>query len=547
MLNEIRRYVVVALLLGLSILVIFGINKNSDITKNEIDNLVIYGDNIITDYKPFMEGNIPYIAVDTVSKVIDEYIYYDKVATKVIITTYDTVTKLKIDEKKISKNLEISDIENEAKLVNNAPYIPLSLFTDIYDITITYNEETNTLSIDKKNEKDLKIKYNQVNVYEDLSTSSKVLQTLYKNSTVKVYDESLSHARWYKVRTETGIVGYISKNNVDINSKEDDVLNEQVSEQNEMYNSKVVMFWQYGSSIETLGEKINGVTVVSPTWYELKNSNGDITSEFSKTYYEKAKANGYEIWPIVTNGIDNSDYSSSDTSKLMNSETARENFIKNMLKIAQDNKLDGINIDFEAMKTDDKELYTQFIRELCPIFRKYGIKVSVDMYFVAYMERGEIGKAADYVALMGYDQRGNWSSEAGSISEISWVESNVKSLIEDSKISANKIILGVPFYTRLWIDNASAGTLTTKVYSMNSCNEFLKTNSLTKNVDEKSGQNYAEYTKGNVTYKLWIEDDYSMKNRVDIINKYKLAGISGWQRGLETNDIWDVIVSNIEK
>ena len=547
MLNEIRRYVVVALLLGLSILVIFGINKNSDITKNEIDNLVIYGDNIITDYKPFMEGNIPYIAVDTVSKVIDEYIYYDKVATKVIITTYDTVTKLKIDEKKISKNLEISDIENEAKLVNNAPYIPLSLFTDIYDITITYNEETNTLSIDKKNEKDLKIKYNQVNVYEDLSTSSKVLQTLYKNSTVKVYDESLSHARWYKVRTETGIVGYISKNNVDINSKEDDVLNEQVSEQDEMYNSKIVMFWQYGSSIETLGEKIDGVTVVSPTWYELKNSNGDITSEFSKTYYEKAKANGYEIWPIVTNGIDNSDYSSSDTSKLMNSETARENFIKNMLKIAQDNKLDGINIDFEAMKTDDKELYTQFIRELCPIFRKYGIKVSVDMYFVAYMERGEIGKAADYVALMGYDQRGNWSSEAGSISEISWVESNVKSLIEDSKISANKIILGVPFYTRLWIDNASAGTLTTKVYSMDSCNEFLKTNSLTKSADEKSGQNYAEYTKGNVTYKLWIEDDYSMKNRVDIINKYKLAGISGWQRGLETNDIWDVIVSNIEK
>ena len=192
-----------------------------------------------------------------------------------------------------------------------------------------------------------------------------------------------------------------------------------------MYENKVVMFWQYGSNVKTLGNKIDGVNVVSPTWYELKNSSGDIISEYSKEYYDKAKANGYEIWPIVTNGIDNADYSSKDTSDLMNSETSREKFIKNMLKIAQDNKLDGINIDFEAMKTDDKKLYTQFIRELCPIFRKYGIKVSVDMYFVAYMERGEIGKAADYVILMGYDQRGNWSSEEGSISEISWVEKNV--------------------------------------------------------------------------------------------------------------------------
>ena len=545
MINEIKRYVVVALLLSICIFIIFGVKIKNNQVESKIDNLVIYGDNIDTNYAPFMDGNTVYISVDTISKVIDENIFYDKVATKVIITTYNDVIKMKIGEKKISKNLEISDIENEAKIIDNVPYIPLSLFTDIYDITITYNEETSTLSVDKKNKSDLKIKYNQVNVYENLSTSSNVLQTLYMNSTVKVYNESLSHKRWYKVRTETGIVGYISKNNIDLQISENTESNS--TGLNDMYNKKVIMFWQYGSSLETLGDKVEGVNVVSPTWYELKNSKGEITSKFSREYYGKAKSNGYEIWPIVTNGIDNADYSSTDTSELMNSETARENFIKNMLKIAQDNKLDGINIDFESMKTDDKELYTQFIRELCPIFRKYGIKVSVDMYFVAYMERGKIGNAADYVILMGYDQRGNWSSEAGSISEISWVEENVVSLIKDSSIPSYKIILGVPFFTRLWIDNASAGTLTTKVYSMNSCNEFLKTNSLTKNVDEKSGQNYAEYTKGNVTYKLWIEDDYSMKNRVDIINKYKLAGISGWQRGLETNDIWDVIVSNIEK
>lgn len=547
---EIKRYFVVALLLACTIGVIFFSLKNNDVKSNKIENLVIYGDNIDTSYTPFMEGNIPYVAVDTVKKVIDKYIFYDKVSTKVIITTYEDVIKLKIGEKMMSRNLEEIDIECGAKLIENEPYIPLSLFTEIYDITITYNEETNTLVIDKKSEDDLKIKYNQVNVYEDIDTSSKVLETLYRNSTVKVYDESLNHARWYKVRTEKGIVGYISKNAVDLkqenNNEKIEENKENITANNAMYDKKIIMFWQYGSNLETLGEKIDSVNVVSPTWYELKNSSGEITSEFNRSYYERAKSYGYEIWPIITNGIDNANYSSEDTSKLMNSEVARENFIKNLLKIAQDNKLDGINIDFEAMKTDDKSLYTEFLRELAPIFRKYGIKVSVDMYFVAYMERGEIAKAVDYVMLMGYDQRGTWSSESGSISEIGWVEEEVKSLIEDSGIESKKIILGVPFYTRLWTENSSNAKPTSRVYSMKNCEEFLKTNGLVKTYDEKSGQNYAEYTRGNVTYKLWIEDSDSMKKRVDIVNKYSLSGISGWQKGLETSDVWKTIKDNIK-
>lgn len=540
---EIKRYIVVFLLLAISIFLVIYCTKVENVKSSIVENLVIYGDNIETNYYPFMEGNVPYVAVDTIKKVIDENIYYDKVSTKVIITTYTDVIKMKIGENKISRNLEISDIENPAKTKDEMQYIPLSLFTDVYDITITYNEETSTLSIDKKDENDLKIKYNQVNVYEDIDTSSNVLEVLYRNSTVKVYEESLTHSRWYKVRTEKGIVGFISKNAVDV---ENNTEPGKVEEKASMYDEKVVMFWQYGSSLDTLGNKIDGVNVVSPTWFELKNVDGDINSEFSKAYYEKAKSYGYELWPVVTNGIDNADYSAAETSKFLNSEKARENFIKSLLKIAQDNKLDGINIDFEAMKTEDKSLFTQFVRELCPIFRSNGIKVSVDMYFVAYMERSKLGEAADYVVLMGYDQRGNWSQEAGSISEINWVDENINSLIKDSNIEPHKIILGVPFYTRLWIENKATNNLTTKVYSMKNCDEFLQTNSLQAKEDEKSGQNYVEYTKGNTTYKLWIEDELSMKKRVDIVNKYGLSGISGWQKGLETEDIWETIVENIK-
>lgn len=540
--NIILKIITILVFILVVSVIFFQVGKLGSINKVKYSNLVVFGDDIATDYTPFVENGGVYISVDTISKVLDEYIYYDKVATKVIITTYDEVVKMKIDDYKISNNLEITDISTPAKLIDLQPYVDINLLRDVYDIKVSYNEETSTIVIDKKDEENYSVKYDRVKVYSDISTSSEVLTTLSKGDNIYVYIDSLKHNRWYKIKTESGIVGYVAKNTVDF------VANE-MSENNEgkeaTSNEKIVMFWQYGSNLETLGNKQEGINIVSPTWYELKNSNGDITSDFSSKYYSKAKENGYKIWPIITNGIDSVNYSYDDTSNLLNSEKNRENFIRNLLKICQNDNLDGINMDFESMKVDDRDLYSQLIKEMAPILRKHGITLSVDMYFVSYIDRKVVGKFSDYVILMGYDQRGSWSSEAGSISECKWVEKNVESLINDSKIDASKIILGVPFYTRLWTKNSSTGNLSTKIYSMKDCTEFLQKYNLQASYDEVSGQNYAEYKTGNLTYRLWIEDDTSMKNRVDIINKYNLAGISAWRRGLENSSVWNVICENL--
>ena len=254
---------------------------------------------------------------------------------------------------------------------------------------------------------------------------------------------------------------------------------------------------------------------------------------------------GYKIWPIITNGIDSVSYTSADTSAMLNSEYNREQFIKNLLKICKDDGIDGINVDFEAMRTEDKDMYTQLIRELAPILRSNNIVVSVDMYFVAYIDRKDIGEASDYVVLMGYDQRGAWSNEPGSISEISWVEKNVNSLINDSNIPSEKIILGVPFYTRLWTVKPGDTKPTTTVYTIKNCKDYINENNLTPVWDENAGQNYVELKKGSITYKLWIEDAASMKKRVETVNKFNLAGITGWRKGFETDDIWQTIKESL--
>lgn len=545
MFERIGRYIYVIIFSVIALILFITFKVNSGVTKEV--KLVAFGDNIKTDYVPFVQNTGIYLSVDTISKLIDENIYYDKLATKVIITTYDKVIKLKIDENKMSDNLEDVSIENPAKVVDGQPYIDINLFKELYGIMVEYNEDTSTVVIDKTKIPDTAIKYNEVRVYSNIDTKSDVLATLNKGDTVKVYIDSLNHNRWYKIKTSSGIIGYISKNNVDYIEEEKSNENENTTTTEENTNEKLTMFWQYGSDLNVLGDKISGVDVVSPTWYELKNSSGEINSEYSSRYYNKAKENGYEIWPIITNGIDSVNYLPADTSAMLNSEYNRENFIKNLVNTLKEDKVDGVNIDFESMKTEDRDMFTQLIRELAPLLRKEGLKLSVDMYFVEYIDRTRIGEASDYVVLMGYDQRGSWSKEAGSIAEISWVEENIKSLIEDSKIPSSKIILGIPFYTRVWIQRQGDSEYTTRAYTMEDCLEFLDEYNLTPTLDEKSGQNYAEVTVGSTTYKLWLEDITSVKKRVETVNKFNLAGITGWRKGYETDDVWQVIEENLGK
>ena len=504
-------------------------------------NLIIYGDTISSEYNPFVEDGHIFLSLDTVSQFIDEELFYDEETQKVIVTTEDALYKFTIGKNIATKNLREYDAKACCKIVDDIVYIDMNLVKDIYGIKFEYNEETNAISIDKLDTDDINLNYNEVKLYSDINTNSDILEVLDKTNTVTVYPDSLEHSRWYKVKSDSGKIGYIEKAAVTLEKEEEPNAEETDEEE------KLIMFWQYGSSLDTLGDKIDGVNVVMPTWYEIADENGNVSEDYSGDYYNKAKDNGYDIWPIITNGLDNPELDKKQvTSEIMNDEQKRENLIRNIISIIEDNNLDGINIDFEGMYAEDKYMYTQFLRELYPLVRETGAKLSVDIYFTNYIDRQGVGKACDYVMLMGYDQRGDWSESPGSISEIGWVENNIASLINDSQIPSSKIILGVPFYTRMW-NVEEDGTFTTDVYSMSDSQEFLEDYALTPTMDNISGQNYIEVVLDDITHKLWIEDAESMAKRADIVIEYNLAGITAWQKGFETQDIWEVLKDKLKQ
>ncbi len=538
--SERIKDIIKAIILLVTVTVLFFIagdfNIKSIICKEA--SLIIYGDTIASGYKPFVENGKIYLSVDTINQFIDEELFYDKDTKKVILTTEDALYKFIVGNNIATKNLVEYDAKSSCKSVDDKVYVDMNLVKDIYDIKCEYDEETQTISIDKLDTSDLHLNYNQVKLYSNINTKSEILETLGVDNTVTVYTESLKHSRWYKVKSDSGKIGYIEKSAVTVNKNEEKEPEEE--NHNAKNEDKIIMFWQYKSRLDTLGDKEPGVNVVSPTWYELADENGSVEIEFDRDYYNKAKEYGYKLWPIITNGIDNPELDVPEiTSKLLNSELNRENLIRNIVGIIESNQLDGINIDFESMRADDKAMFTQFLRELYPMVKSVGAKLSVDIYFTNSIDRSGVGKACDYVILMGYDQRGTWSKEPGSISEISWVNNNITSLINDSNIPSDHIILGVPFYTRIW-DVEEDGTFETSIFTMKNVKEFVETYNLTPNMDNISGQNYVAIKDGTTTRKLWMEDIVSMEKRADIVLEHNLAGVAGWQRGTEISEVWEM-------
>jgi spore germination protein YaaH len=96
----------------------------------------------------------------------------------------------------------------------------------------------------------------------------------------------------------------------------------------------------------------------------------------------------------------------------------------------------------------------------------------------------------------------------------------------------------MPFYTRLWKET-SDGT-TSGVVSMKNIDSKIPSG-VEKVWDDNLKQYYVEYQSNGVTYKMWIEDENSIKAKFALMKEYKLAGAAYWQKDYESSDIWDVI------
>lgn len=547
--NWFRKLIVIAIFIGLIAIII---NLAPNYIRKEITgkiNVIINNNNVTESMKfdVFVdESDSVYMATKDIANFFDEDIFYDNKYDQIITSSDTKLATLKLDEKEMYVNSSKVKIYAAATKKDGNFYLPISEMKDVYNVEINYMKESNILTIDS-----LSREQKKANASKDISVKykptilSKTVDKVKKGDSVIVIKE-LENG-WKQVRTSLGKIGY-TKDVTNIYTVREEM------EDKKQIEGKVSLVWDYYSEYadapNRTGTTINGVNIVSPTFAILDERNAgklDINiGQAGKNYIDWAHSNNYKIWPIVSNNSNKR-----IASEVLNDYKLREKLINNIVNLVLTYNLDGINIDFEYMNMDDKEMFSRFIIELAPRLKEYGKVLSVDVtapdgsedWSMCY-DRNKIGKVADYIIFMAYDQNGISSPKEGTTAGADWIEVNIKKFIgKQEEVPAEKLILGMPFYTRLWKEEN--GNITSNVISMKNIDSKIPSN-VEKKWNEDLKQYYVEYEQNGATYKMWLEEEESIKAKFALMKEYNLAGAAYWQKDFEKASIWDVIAEEIK-
>lgn len=544
--NWILKIIVVAIFLVAAIVVIkiSGNYKNNDIVGKI--NLVINNSNVTSDLKQDVfvdENDVIYISKDDIENFFDNYIYYDEKYNQIITGSSTKIANMVVGENTAIVNSAEIKLKSPVVERDNEYFIPFSELKGVYNVDIEYiNNRVVVDSLDRKYQiatvaKDISVKSNP-------TTLSRTVDKVKAGDAVVISnrEDDLVKSGWQKIRTSNGVLGYVKENNLGkINTIREDIV------ETAKVDGKVSLAWEYFSDYGEAPSRsgaMDGVNVVSPTFFRLEQSGqGNVTENVGTAglnYINWAHNNGIKVWAMISN-----ESMIETTSEIMNDYELRDKLINNIVDLVVKYNLDGINIDFENMYMEDKAMFNRFLIELEPRLNEMGKALSVDVTapdgsetWSMCFDRNTISKVADYIIFMAYDQNGASSPVEGTTAGCDWVEANVTKFLGQEGVDPDKLVLAVPFYTRLWKE--SNGKVSSDTVDLKDVDKVLPAN-IERKWDDNLKQYYVEYTENGAVYKMWIEDTTSISAKLDLINKYKLAGAAYWEKDRESPEIWDIV------
>ena len=352
--------------------------------------------------------------------------------------------------------------------------------------------------------------------------------------------------KWSKIVTNDGYTGYI-KTSALKNKTTKTYTNEYVEPEytNIKKDFTISMAWHMVTNTAANNQLVDmvtsakGLNVISPTWFRLNDNEGNFSSLAQSEYVTRAHLIGLEVWAMIDDQSPDS-----DNRAIFPYTSKRERLVNQLVASAIEYNLDGINIDFEYITADIAKDYVQFLRELSVKCRINGIVLSIDDKVPdasnLYYDRKEQGIIADYVIMMGYDEHWGEGSGAGSVASLPWVTAGIEKTL--TEVPASKLINAIPFYTRIWQEDGAGNYVDSQAVDMQTAADKLTTNGAQAVWVDNVGQNYGEFSAGDLVYRIWLEDAKSIEEKMKLIRTYDLAGVSAWRLGYENADIWNTII-----
>lgn len=531
----------------------YGIESDSQVA-------ITLNNEVSTQFAILIDDHV-YLDYAFVHDIINERFYWDTNENILLYTTSDNIISANAE----SSSYLVGKSSNDhghliVRATASSAWIDIDFVKMFSDFTYTYYEEPSRLVITNEwKEISTAVLGKDTEVRLKGGIKSPILTQVQKGDILTILE---SDETWTKVCTTDGIVGYVKSNKVKKTSTQTLVSEyEPETFQHISMGKQVNLLWHpvfseaANESISSVLSETKGVNVVSPTWFKLKDNDGNISSLASSSYVSYCHSQGVKVWGLVKNmDLESADI---DISYILTHTSSRQNLVNQIIAQALQYNLDGINIDFELLsEAKIGDGYIQFLRELSIKCQNNDLVLSTAVlvptsYNMVYRYE-EQANFVDYICLMTYDQHWGQDSGEGSVAGLDWVEEGITNALAEN-VPSEQLVLGIPFYTKLWkltpTTDESAEEQTYMISFQNlgltSAKKWMQENISDPVWLEDCGQWYGETVKDTITYKMWLEDGDSIEQKLTLLQEYKLGGMAFWSSELDNSEIWDRIIKYI--
>ncbi|USL44109.1 glycosyl hydrolase family 18 protein [Priestia megaterium] len=263
-------------------------------------------------------------------------------------------------------------------------------------------------------------------------------------------------------------------------------------------------------------------------------SNGDIMNDLNDLVAIETTWKN-RVTPLVTiTNLTSEGFSSDLAHQVLNNPQARNNLVNNIFYLVSRKGYGGVNIDFERVKAEDRDLFTGFLRQLGERLKPAGYvltiavpaKTSEDIPWLKGYDYGGIGAVVNYMFIMAYDWH-HAGSEPGPVVPITEVKRTIEFAIKS--VPRRKLIIGVPLYGYNWSIPYKPGTVASAISNQDAIKTAMRYQSPIQYSKEYKSPFFQYRDQAGQMHEVWFEDVRSMSEKMVLVRKFGLQAIGAWQ------------------
>lgn len=323
-----------------------------------------------------------------------------------------------------------------------------------------------------------------------------------------------------------------------------------------------IPYWDQDNAFQSFQDNVDLFTDISFFWYRL-DANGKVnTYQVTRedlSMVEYAKRHGVRTFGLIANLPDYTEggtWDSSRVQKAIGTSKARKEHVEALVALAKRNGFDGINIDYESLKTDLKDEFSAFIHDLGDALRAEGKQLSVAIHPKTgegnpWEDNGshaqdwkQLSKGADQLHFMTYGEH-YVGSDAGPVASVGWLHKVIDYAIEDLRIPTTKIYVGLPLYGQEWYQDDSGKMIgVDDEMTMREAEEKRLQYGAQVEFDTESSSPFFSFfmrERSGKKHVVWTENAQSINDKVDLAKRHGIRNLALWRLGGDTPEVWPTL------